>query len=89
MNKFYGNLGFITCGNGCNAKIQAVLYDENNKAYDIDREELMRLYDIHRSNCSIEIPFVDDPNSYYGNPDDCTGFIENDNPDSGYKYCEY
>lgn len=79
----------VGCGNGCNSKFQKLLLDENEQPIDTDWESLRQVYDKHNSTCSIETPFIDDDNAFYGNPDECCGFIIEDEPSSGYKYCEF
>lgn len=89
MRRFYGNVGFITCGNGCNAKLQAVSFDENQNPYDVDWDTLIPIYNNHIQHCSPENPLTTDNDAFYGNPDECMGFKEDGNPDSGYNYCEF
>lgn len=89
MSKFYGNKAYVGCGNGCNSKFQRNLLDDSGQPVDTDWEALREIYDYHNSVCSTDQPFTNDENAFYGNPDECTGFVVESEPDSGYKYCEY
>lgn len=89
MSKFYGSMGYITCGNGCSAKMQSLLFNENDQPYDMDWNTLAVIYMNHTNNCSVEDPLLVDENCFYGDPNKCTGFCEEGIPESGYKYCEF
>lgn len=89
MSKFYGNIAYLSCGNGCNSKLQKVAFDENGQPIDVDWHALLGIYNNHNANCTTENPFTDDENAFYGNPDNCSGFVVEGDPNSGYKYCEY
>lgn len=89
MNRFYGNLAYVTCGNGCESKLQKVLYDENGKAVDVDWNSLIEIYNNHNSICTPESLYTNDNNAYYDDPNQCTGFVIENDPSSGYRYCEY
>ncbi|MGL5878248.1 MAG: hypothetical protein ACRC2V_10785 [Xenococcaceae cyanobacterium] len=89
MSKFYGNMAFVGCGNGCNSKLQKVALDENGQPVDMDWDGLQEIYSNHNANCSAENPFTGDSNAFYGNPDDCAGFVVAGDPNSGHKYCEF
>lgn len=89
MSKFYGSLAYITCGNSCESKLQKLLYDEDGKPNDTDWEGLQQVYNAHNSICSIQNPYTTDNNAYYGDPNQCTGFVIEGDSNSGYKYCEY
>lgn len=81
MARFYSNQWHATCGNGCNAKIQTLLYtEEGQPSGDVDWTEAQQIYTNHISQCSVENLFENDANCFYGNPDDCYA-------DPG--YCEY
>lgn len=89
MRKFYGNMVYVSCGNGCDAKLQKLLLNEQEQPIDVDWDNLRQVYDGHNSNCTTDSLFIDDSNAFYGNPDECTGFVVESDPDSGYKYCEF
>lgn len=88
MSNFYGSFAYITCGNGCNSKLQKILFNESNQPIDMDWEGLQQIYNDHNASCSNESPYTNDKNAFYGNPDDCSGFVNEDVPNSGFKFCE-
>ncbi|BAZ39412.1 hypothetical protein NIES4101_53650 [Calothrix sp. NIES-4101] len=69
--RFHPNFAYITCGNGCNTKLQALLYDAEGNPSDVDWTTLQQIYNEHNANCSVENPWTEDPNGFYGNPNDC------------------
>jgi hypothetical protein len=79
--KFYPYQTYLTCGNGCDTKLQALTYDEEGNPVDVDWVELQRIYDEHNANCTPESPYTTDQNGFYGNPEDC---YQNEGG-----YCEY
>lgn len=89
MKKFYGSIAHVGCGNGCNAKFQEVLLDGQGQPIDVDWDDLRQIYDEHNFTCSTNNPFIDDDNAFYGNPDECAGFVIENEPSSGYRYCEF
>ena len=89
MARFYGNMAYISCGNGCHSHLQALLFNENGEPQDADFEKLQQIYNEHRALCSEQNPYENDFNAYYGDPQDCTGFNEVGVPESGLKYCEF
>lgn len=89
MKKFYGSIAHVGCGNGCNSKFQKLVLDEQGQPVDIDWESLREIYDEHNSACTTDNLFTNDGNAFYGNPDECTGFVIENDPSSGYRYCEY
>lgn len=89
MNNFFGNFAYFSCGNGCNANLQKLLLNEENQPTDVDWEGFQQVYNEHNLKCSVDSPYTDDINAFYGNPDDCAGFVEENNSNSGYRYCEY
>lgn len=89
MSRFYGNMVSVGCGNGCNSKLQKLLFDENGVPIDTDWQTLQEVYNQHNASCSVENLYTNDPNAFYGNPDECTGFVIEGDSNSGYRYCEY
>lgn len=89
MSKFYGNMAWVGCGNGCQSKLQKLLFSEDGTPIDTDWQGLQKIYNEHNASCSVENPYTNDSNAFYGNPDDCMGFVIENEPSSGYKYCEF
>lgn len=71
MKKFYPNQTYLTCGNGCNSKFQALTYDGEGNPVDVDWAELQAIYTNHNNNCTPENPYTDDANAFYGVPEEC------------------
>jgi hypothetical protein len=69
--RFYSQFAYICCGHGCNSKLQALTYTEEEYPLDMDWPEMQRILDLHCANCSVETPYTEDSNAFYGNPDDC------------------
>lgn len=89
MKKFYGSFAYIGCGNGCGANLQACLCDESDRPIDTDWNKLSEIYSNHNSKCSPAAPYKSDENAFYGDPDECGGFVVSADPNSGLKYCEF
>lgn len=87
--RFYGSWCYVGCGNGCNAKFQSIVPSYDGQPLDTNWEDLQNIYNEHNSKCSRESPYTNDPNAFYGNPDECGGFVVEGDLNSGYKYCEY
>ncbi len=71
MAYFYSNYAYIGCPHGCNAKMQALTYNEEGQPTDCDWSQLQGVYNNHNSTCSVETPYIDDANSYYGDSEVC------------------
>ena len=71
MANFYANGSYISCGNGCNAKMQSSILDENNYPGETDWNELQRIYNDHNAVCTPQNPYTTHSEAFYGNPDDC------------------
>ncbi len=86
MAKFYGNWSHNICP--CGAKLQALLFDwDGITPLDTDHPTFNAISANHFGNCTPgTAPYLNDPNAYYGNVDDCAGY----DPDTGlYNYCEF
>jgi hypothetical protein len=89
MSKFYGNIGYVTCGNGCNAKLQSCTFDANGQPVDMNFDQLILIYQNHSNQCTVQNLYTTDSNAFYGDPQNCTGFVIENDPSSGYKFCEF
>lgn len=90
MARFYGGYGYTTfSAYGYNATFQKLVLDENGVPTDTDWSATQAQYVNHLNNTSAETPYLDDPNAFYGDVNECQGFVVVGEPESGYKYCEY
>ncbi len=71
MAKFYFNFGWVSCGNGCNASWQALIFDEYGNPLDTDWDRLTFLNRQHGDSCSVDSPNTTDSNCFYGDPNSC------------------
>ena len=84
MPRFYGNWGYSTFnGAGYVCHIQSLIFDENGNPIDVNWDDTQAKYMHH---ISQPMPYLNDPNAFYGDANSCNGW---DEATGIYNYCEY